>query len=312
MAKTLANTYLFNKYNYNKKILEFIMNNDVIDPRSDEFSDVLFDIKRQNVGLSVVNVINSNNIKLMYGNERLPINFKVLAAKDIKGKDKTAVKVYIDCSDLLKENGGRYECRSVDVLISYLVNAMTTLIYTADERRIVSNADLTINGSAAYSTLFTHIVDYLFKISVNAELKAKCKYLAAMFYCVYVLGKDESPTVTATARKVSGITEREERIINVNCNVDSYKSLDQFIATINKVLKINLTLDAFVDRWMFIYGPSTVFGIEYFPIFSAMLTDAYCGGYINNQKTIEKIAGKEMIAFTKSMFTIGENALNGK
>lgn len=312
MAKTLGDTYLFHKYDYNKKLLEYIMANDEIDAKSDEFADVMFDIKRQNIGVSITNVAESNNIKLMYGNYRLPGYFKVFAAKDIKGKDNKATKVYIDCTDLFRIEGGKYNCRSVDILISYLVNAMTTLIYHADERRILSNSDLTLNGAAAYATLFTHVIDYVFKISVNPELKAKCKYLAAMFYCEYVLGKEESPSVTAIARKVAGITEREERVININCDVDSYKDLDHFILTINKVLKTNLTLDILVDKWMFIYGPSTVFGLEYFPSFAAMLTDAYCGGYINNQKTIEKIVGKEMVSFTKGIFTIGASALNGK
>lgn len=312
MAKTLGETYLFNKYDYNKKLVEYIMTNNPIDAKSDEFADIMFDIKRQNVGVSITNVAESNNIKLMYGNYRLPGYFKVFAAKDIKGKDKKAIKVYIDCTDLLKIDGGKYYCRNIDVLISYLINAMTTLIYHVDERRILSNADLTLSGAGAYATLFTHIVDYVFKISVNPELKAKCKYLAAMFYCEYVLGKEESPTVTAVARKVAGITEREERVININCNIDSYKDLNHFIDTINKVLKINLSLDILVDKWMFVFGPSTIFGLEYFPSFAAALTDAYCGGYINNQKTIEKIIGKEMVSFTKGIFTIGANALNGK
>ena len=42
---------------------------------------------------------------------------------------------------------------------------------------------------------------------------------------------------------------------------------------------------------MYIYGTGTVFALELLPSFSNMLTDAYVGAYINNQKTIEKIAG---------------------
>ena len=36
-----------------------------------------------------------------------------------------------------------------------------------------------------------------------------------------------------------------------------------------------------------------------------MITDAYCGAYINNQKTIEKICGKNLITYSKAILSIG-------
>lgn len=308
MAKSFGDTYLFSKHSeYNKKIMEFIMNNEEIDVSSDEFSDILFDLKRQNIGVSIISVAMSKNVKLMYGSVTLPSQFKVFAAKDLKAKNNTT-KIYIDCSDLFTKNGGKYACRSIDVLLSYLVNAMTSLIYHADERRITANSSLTLSGAKAYATLFTHVIDYVFKISVNPELKAKCKYLAGMYYCENILGKDGDGN-SATARRIAGISEREERLININCNSKSFSDIINFIDTVNKVLKVSLTIDVLVDKWMFIYGPSTVFGLEFFPSFSAMLTDSYCGGYLNNQKTIEKLVGDDMVSFTKNIFTIGAGAL---
>lgn len=312
MAKNFSDTLLFNKYGeYNNKLMQFIMSNDQIDTSSPEFADVLFDIKRQDIGVSIVNVATSKNIKLMFGNVKLPSQFKVFAAKDIKGKDPKAIKIYIDCNEVLKKDGGKYICRDIDIFLSYLINAMTALIYHADERRIINDSNLLTIGSKAFASVFTHVIDYIFKISVNPELKATCNYLATRFYCEYILQRN-SENDSAIARKAAGISEREERLINIACNSDSFTSLEDFILTINHVLKINLTLDALVDRWMFIYGPSTVFALEFFPAFSAMMTDTYCGGYINNQKTIEKIAGKTMVDFTKRIFQIGATALNGK
>ena len=52
------------------------------------------------------------------------------------------------------------------------------------------------------------------------------------------------------------------------------------------------------------FGPGTVFGLEYYPAFSAMITDAYVGGYLNNQKTIEKICGKDMVQYSKDVITM--------
>ena len=60
---------------------------------------------------------------------------------------------------------------------------------------------------------------------------------------------------------------------------------------------------------MFVYGTGTVFALELLPSFSNMLTDAYIGAYINNQKTIEKIAGTGMVEFTKTILTIGAESV---
>lgn len=312
MPKTFGDTYLFNKYGeYNNTMMQFIMTAEEIDAGSAEFADILFDIKRQNIGVSIVNVATSANVKLMMGNRTLPSQFKVFVAKDLRGKDRKAVKVYVDCTDILKNDGGKYTCHNIDILISRLVSAMVALIYQGAETRLLSNVALTKYGAAAYSTLFTHIVDYVFKISINPELKAKCKYLTSRFYIEYVLQKKDSASIGNIARQIAGISEQEERVINIGCTDQSFASLTGFIDTINHVLKINLTLDILVDKWMFIYGPCTVFALEFFPAFSTMLTDAYIGGYINNQKTIEKLIGKEMVSFVKEILSIGSAILNG-
>jgi hypothetical protein len=50
---------------------------------------------------------------------------------------------------------------------------------------------------------------------------------------------------------------------------------------------------------MYLFNPSTVFALEYMPAFQSMLTNAYVGAYLNNQKTIEKICGKSMVQYAK-------------
>ena len=52
---------------------------------------------------------------------------------------------------------------------------------------------------------------------------------------------------------------------------------------------------------MYLYGPGTLFALEYYPALAATITDAYCGAYLNNQKTIEKICGRDMIEFAKQV-----------
>ena len=60
-----------------------------------------------------------------------------------------------------------------------------------------------------------------------------------------------------------------------------------------------LTVDIVVEKWMYLFNPSTVFALEYMPAFQSMLTNAYVGAYLNNQKTIEKICGKSMVQYAK-------------
>jgi hypothetical protein len=60
---------------------------------------------------------------------------------------------------------------------------------------------------------------------------------------------------------------------------------------------------------MTVYGTGTIFGLEIFPAFASMLTDTYVGAYLNNQKTIEKIAGSSMIEFTKVLLSIGAESV---
>ena len=68
----------------------------------------------------------------------------------------------------------------------------------------------------------------------------------------------------------------------------------------------DLTVEVFVDRWTSAFGTSTYFGCELYTAFATMLTDAYVGAYINNQKIIEKIVGRNMITFVSKIMNLGD------
>ena len=40
-----------------------------------------------------------------------------------------------------------------------------------------------------------------------------------------------------------------------------------------------------------------------------MMTNAYVGCYLNNQKTIEKLVGKEMVDFSNTVLRIGAESI---
>lgn len=316
MAKTYAGTYLYTQYSeYEKQIFSFMMSGEEIDKDTSDFDDIKYEVKKRQVSNSLVKVLESKEVILLRGEKPLPKAFKVFCAKDIKGPKKDKMKVFIDCSNIIEvdKESGRYVCKrnNIDIFISYLVSAMHTFIYYADEDRFTSNSKIMQVGAQAFASIFTHVIDYSCKISNMATIKNKCMYLAALYYISNILGKDHTTDgARRVAMKISGLSDRDAGIVDIQIKAESMMNIKYFVETVASVLRLNkITLDVVVERWMSIYGTGTVFALEIFPAFASMITDAYVGAYINNQKTIEKIAGTSMTEFTKVILSIGAESV---
>lgn len=313
MSKNYSGTYLYGKYpDYDKTMFEFIMKADVIDKTAPEFEEVLFEVKRRQITFALLNVLKSDAVVLLTGEKSLPRQFKVFCAKDIKNGKKNDLKVYIDCTNLIiKNKAGLYKVDGIDKFISHLVSAMVNFIYYKDEKRFINNSKITSSGARAFSDLFTHVVDYVSKISSTPKNKAYCKYLTAMYYIANILQKDyTTPGNRNVARQIAGLSERESDIVDMQLTADSFSNIKFFTETLSEVLRVSkLSVDVVVERWMYLYGVSTVFGLELFPAFSTMLTDCYVGAYLNNQKTIEKITGTSMVEYCKAILSIGGDSV---
>jgi len=316
MSKTYASTYLYSKYNqYEKETVDFVMKADRIDQSLPEFDEIVYEVKRRNISPAIVKVLMSPNVILMSRLKPLSKAFKVFCAKDIKNDN--SLRVFIDVSGIIKmdEAAGKYRCSrtDIDIFISYLVDAMTSFIYYSPKGtdRIVNNAKIRSVGAKGFADLFTHIVDYLCKITTIPAAKNKCLFMASLYYLSNILGSDPNSEATKTiARRVSGISERESEIILLQMNPNSMQNIKFFVESVADVLHLNkLTLDTVVEKWMYVYGTGTVFALELLPSFASMLTDAYVGAYINNQKSIEKIAGQSMVEFTKTILQIGAESV---
>ena len=308
-TKTFANTFLYTKYNIEKDLFEFIMKGEVINKNGDGFDDIDYEVKRHQISNSLIKVLHSDNVVLVINKKPLPLAFKVFTAKDVKSDRKK--KVFIDCTDVIIFSNGKYILDKPDVLIAYLVSAMTNLIYDVEPTRIVNNATLSSSGAACFSSLFTYVIDYLYKISTNSNLRDKCLYLTSMYYSTNILGKDfDNDGVIAIAKRISGLSDREADIIKYQLTESSFLNIKYFVETLAKVLKLDkLTLELVIEKWMWLYGPGTVFGLELFPSFASMITNTYIGCYINNQKTIEKITSKNMVEFAKTILRVGDDSI---
>lgn len=310
MAKTYSQTYLFKQYTeYEKKIYEFIMTADRIDVQSKEFEDVLYDFKRRNINSNLLKIITSKNVILGIGKAQpLPKAFKVFVAKDVK-ESKDTLKVFIDVTDCIMFKNGLYVCPKLEWLISYVINAMTSYIYAMSESRLVGNASVLKDGGAAFTKCFSYTIDRLYKVSTVQQLKKRVDYAIALYYQVNILGKSfekSFDTIKANALRIADADPKDVQLVDMSLEQADFIHIEAFIQALSKIFNFkDLKVSNVVDTWMKAFGTGTIFALEFFPAFSAMMTNTYVGGYLDQQMTIEKIAGNSMVSFTKTILQIG-------
>lgn len=308
-TKNYGNDYLFHKGNYEKEIFDFLMKAERLDKNDQSFQDIRYDVKRRQVMNKLMNVMDSNKVVLAIGEKPLPRSFKVFWGKDPKDKNN---KIFIDVTGVIYKEKGVYrlEARSLDILISYLLSALNQMIYFQDTMRITNNSSLIESSTACYAELFTYVIDFL-RISGVDNFRNKCKYLASMFYLVNCLGKEETEATEAKALKLSGLSQREVEIMKLQMDEKSYSNIKEFIDSIAKILHVEgkLTVDVFLEKWVYLYGSGTQFAVELYIAHSNMMINAYVGAYLNNQKTIEKVCGDKMVSFVKQIIKIAEDVI---
>lgn len=307
MAKRFDQTYLYSVYpTYERQLFEMVMKAERVDTTAEDFSDIVYDVKHRQVMPNMIKALQSSRIVLLHGDNPLGKAAKVFTMKDVK-TDNTR-KTFIDCSTILEKSSSGAWKAETDRLISYLLSAMTQRIYydEALETKLTKNVALTKFGASAYAKLMFNIIDYIAKISSIMDAKEKCKALSVMFYQVSLLGQDyNSEGVRTIAKTVSGISDRMLTTILLDYDAGAFVNLKTFCDTIAKELKISkLNVEGIVSKWMYVYDPSTTFGMELFPQFSSIITDAYIGAYLNNQKTIQKVLDTDMVQYTKTLLQI--------
>lgn len=315
MAKSISDTYLYNKASdYNKHIYAFISKADRINTKSAEFADVLFDIKRRKISDSLSKIIVSPNVVLaLMPDSPLPKAFRTFVAKDVKDSGK--VKLFIDCSQFIKFNAGYYDCTNIDWFTSYILSGMVTYIYAVAPNRLILDSTIIKEGADCFSRLFSHTIDYMYKITSVQKIKKRVDYLSAMYYQFNLLGKDvksdsQARIVRNNAIKISNIDSKDANVVDIQLKETDFDNIDTFLSALARICELkDMKIDAFVATWIKNNGTGTIFALEYFPAFSMMLTNSYIGGYIDNQLTIEKQCGPALVVFVKQILKIGESVV---
>ena len=315
MAKSLSDTYLYQKSpDYNKQIFAFISKSSRIDTRSSEFADVLFDIKRRKISDSLAKIITSDNVVLgLMEDNPLPKSFRTFVAKDVKDSNKT--KLFIDCSQFITLNSGMYDCNNIDWLVSYTLSGMVSYIYALSPDKLLLNASIIHDGGVCFTRLFSHAIDYMYKITSVQVIKKKVDYMIAMYYQFNLLCKDinsesQARIVRNNAIKISEIDSKNAKVVDLQLTINDFDNLNTFLAALSRICELkDMKTDSFVSTWIKNNGTGTIFAVEYFPAFSMMLTNSYIGGYLDNQLSIEKQCGPSLVSFVKTILKIGETVV---
>lgn len=310
-AKLINETFIFSQYKdkYEKSILNFIKGGKIIDVYSEAFADIAYDIKKTQVNSFVLSAMQSKQIVLYTSTHPMNRSTRVLTAKDIKNGGNKYI-VYIDCTQIIDFENGIYKCNDIRQLIAHLIEAAVNVMYFSGYSNIISRLDLIKAGSYAYASLFNNIINYLFKTNSVGNIHNRCMYLASQYFIKNIFGSNNPDYAYSNniniSKQIARISDREIELIESYTDRDSFNNLDKFVEMLKSSLKLHkLTTEAVIAAWVKMYTPSTLFALEYFPAFSAMMTNAYIGCYLNNQSTIEKVTNRGLPEYAKIILDIG-------
>lgn len=312
-SKNYGDTILYYKAEYddNELLYLYTLNCERIDKDDVSFEEIAYEVKRRQITSSISTVLRSKKLILGLMPKGLPRSTKVFTTEDPKTN---MMSVFIDVTDLIRSSNGTYTLIKKDVtpFVGYLLCAMNSMIYHAKPQHFTGNSSIIKYSTNCFAKLFAYLIDYL-RVGGIDNVREVVLYMAAIYYQVCMLGKDpNNDSVVSKAKQLSKITDR--KIMEINYLIadvdDAYAKLDKFVEALNKALRIeSLTLDAIVNKWLFLFGSGTLFGLELYEGLANMMIHAYVGDYQNNQNTIEKIIGSDMVEFVKTILRIGSEVI---
>ena len=116
--------------------------------------------------------------------------FKVIYSIDPKEGKNSKKKVFIDCTGVITYENNEYKIKKIGTLISYLITAMTYVVYYNIPKVIMSNNTLMKSSTEAFVDLMLYVLGYL-KVPVTYnDNKERMSFALAEYYQICVIGKD--------------------------------------------------------------------------------------------------------------------------
>lgn len=318
--KLVSDSYLYQESGYNKDLYIFMVGSARIDTLCKEFEDIVYNVRMRQVSPSLVKILLSNKIVLCIDNNKgMSRAFKVFQAVDPKCAVKEK-KIFIDCTGLIELKNGVYSCKNIGILISYLVSAMCIGLYYGANSSILSDSILVKTSTAAFVDMCLYTMGFL-KVPITiGTSKEDLAFILAEYFLFNVLQNANITANVAVAKSISGASAYQslhmqfaDVLVDGKCNIDDFvRALQRiyFNQTDDKMKESTLNTSSFVEKWAYLFGPSTYLGLEVFTSFSQALTDCYVGSYINQQNTIEKIVGgKNVIKYSNELLKVGSDKI---
>ena len=99
-------------------------------------------------------------------------------------------------------------------------------------------------------------------------------------------------------------------VVDILLDDSCFLDIALFTENLARMFKFkDLSVSLILEKWMSAFGTGTIFALEFFPAFSMMMTNTYIGGYIDQQNSIEKIAGTSLVEFSKTILQIGASVV---
>ena len=271
-------------------IREYILSaHRIEDKKSDAFRGIVEELKRQQRSSILVTVLLMDDVKICLGNTELPKAFKVLDVKDSKSGGKN--KIFIDATGLIEFKQGYYYCKRIDILCSYLMDALVCLLYRLRPEKLLTNSSITIPTVDCYVSMFTYILDYL-RVTGYAENKTKISYFVGLFFLENMMGMEHGDYAKQLAAKNAGISLSEVKNYDLYLDEGCFDNIKTFFDWLVNVFRLKgLTLAVFIAKWAYNFGTGTQYATELFSCFTSVVLNAFSGSYITNQKQIERCCG---------------------
>lgn len=314
--KTFADSYLYNQEanKHDRNLVEFILKSDRIDKRSDAFKGIMEDVKRQQTSSILYTVLMMNDVVLCINNTELPRAYKVFEAKDLRlnsGKNDTK-SIFIDVTGIIMFKDGYFYCKKIDILITYLFDALCYLLYQKAPLKLINNSNISISGTECFVSLFNYIIDYL-RIIGYAQNKEKISYLAGLYFLYHMMGKDLDTYTKNIAAKIANVPTTSIGAFDLYYKLEDFDNIYSFINFISETFKLkDLTPEVFIGKWLYLYQTGTQYATELFTSFMVLIVNAYCGSYIVNQKQVERCCGTSMVKFATAILKLGVDEFDNR
>ena len=315
--KTFSDTYIYNKSadsegSMGKDIINFIRTSDRININSSAFEQIKNQVKvRQGNAITYKILLNKDVILCVNPQKEAPASFKVFKAKDLLSPKKES-KVFIDCTGLFKldSNSGMFICKEIDKFCAYLMMALVNFLYYDHNTNLIEDSTISKASTICFIKLFSAVMDNL-RVTNFGENRIKIAYICGVYYLFSVMGKSMD-SARAYAANAVGINTKDASGYDYWYTIEDLANIETFINFLSKTFKLtDLNSSIYLVRYMQMYGKGTIFGLELLPSFLSILTNADSGTFINQQKTILKLCGRDIVTVSNEITKLGNDFYSG-